>query len=70
MVYAGKFLSNYNQIKDYNLKNDSVVHLVLKLRGGPPEYNIPIILEDKKDYFSFDNCYISLHKFVYYLDIN
>ena len=55
MVYAGKFLSNYNQIKDYNLKNDSVVHLVLKLRGGPPEYNIPIILEDKKDYFSFDN---------------
>ena len=55
MVYAGKLLSNYNQIKDYNLKNDSVVHLVLKLRGGPPEYNIPIILEDKKDYFSFDN---------------
>ena len=25
MVYAGKLLSNYNQIKDYNLENDSVV---------------------------------------------
>ena len=56
MEYAGKHLSNYNLIKDYSIKNDSVLHLVLRLRGGPIEYHVPVLLENKREdiYFHFE----------------
>ena len=56
MIYAGKRLSNYNLIKDYSIKNDSVLHLVLRLRGGPIEYHVPVLLENKREdiYFHFE----------------
>ena len=63
MIYAGKRLSNYNLIKDYSIKNDSVLHLVLRLRGGPIEYHVPVLLENKRKDINFrDSSYFETYE--------
>ena len=34
IIYAGKLLENHFTIADYNIQEESVLHLVLRLRGG------------------------------------
>lgn len=34
LVYGGKLLENGSTIRDYNIKMESTLHLVLALRGG------------------------------------
>ena len=39
LVFAGRQLEDEKTLNDYNITDASVVHLVLRLRGGPPSGN-------------------------------
>lgn len=34
LIYGGKDLQNSRQLSDYNLQNESTIHLLLRMRGG------------------------------------
>lgn len=42
MLYAGKQMEDDKKLSDYEVANGSVVHLVLRLRGGGVSYNFKI----------------------------
>lgn len=35
MIFAGKQIEDSRILRDYNIKNNDMIHLVLRLRGGP-----------------------------------
>ena len=47
LIFAGKQLESYYALKDYNIQNESCLHLVLRLRGGGRSLNFDVYDGDK-----------------------